>query len=180
MGLIDATDAELLAEGNAPGFGAFYDRYLIALTSYVTRRVHRPELVFDVVAETFARALEHRAQFDPARGSAAGWLIGIARNLIVDSARRGRIEAASRQRLGMTIVELEDEQLERIAEVGRPDLASALNSIPAGVREAVLRRCVLDEEYTVIAAELRCSEQVARKRVSRGLTAMRTILEARK
>ena len=81
-------------------YGVFYDRHLGVVRSYVASRVRQPELMFDLVAETFARALENRAQFDPARGPAVGWLIGIARHLIIDSVRRGQVEAASRVRLG--------------------------------------------------------------------------------
>ncbi len=156
----------------------FYDRHVDVVSAYVTRRVRGAEVVFDVVAETFARALERRGQFDPERGPAAGWLLGIARNLIVDAARRGQVEAIARQRLGMRVVELDDEQLERIIERGRVDLRAALASVPEDVREAVIRRCVLDESYTMIAGELRCCEQVVRKRVSRGLAVLRARLEA--
>jgi DNA-directed RNA polymerase specialized sigma24 family protein len=98
------SDAQLLA-GRVPGdFGLFYDCHVRAVSSYVAARVRQPEVMFDLVAETFARALGRRAQFDPARGPAVGWLIGIARNLIVDSARRGQVEAASSVRLGMAVV----------------------------------------------------------------------------
>jgi len=38
------------------------------------------------VAETFARALEHRGAYDPRRGPAIAWLLGIARNLLLDLA----------------------------------------------------------------------------------------------
>jgi RNA polymerase sigma factor (sigma-70 family) len=180
MELGKRSDAELLA-GDAPGdYGSFYDRHLAVVSSYVASRVRQPELMFDLVAETFARALERRAQFDPARGPAVGWLLGIARNLIADSARRGQVEAASRVRLGMAAVELDDEQLARIVELGRGDLRALLGSIPADQREAVLRRVVLDESYTTIAGQVRCSEQVVRKRVSRGLASLRANLEERK
>ena len=171
------SDAELLA-GRVPGdFGVFYDRHVRAASSYVAARVRQPEVMFVLLAETFARALENREQFDPARGPAVGWLIGIARNLIVDSARRGQVEAASRVRLGMTAVELDHGQLERITEVGHGDLRAALASLPVDQREAVLRRVVLDESYPLIAGQLRCSEQVVRKRVSRGLAFLRANLE---
>jgi RNA polymerase sigma-70 factor (ECF subfamily) len=171
------SDAELLA-GDAPGdFGVVYDRHVRAVSSYVAARVRQPEVMFDLVAETFARALESRKQFDPARGPAVGWLIGIARNLIADSARRGQVEAASRVRLGMAAVELDDGQLERITEVGGGDLGAALGSLPADQREAVLRRVVLDEPYPAIAGQVRCSEQVVRKRVSRALASLRANLE---
>ncbi len=149
------SDSTLLASGKASDFGAFYDRHLGGVTAFVGRRVRQPEVIFDVVAETFARALEHRAQYDEARGPAIGWLIGIARNLILDAVRRGQVEAASRVRLGMQPVELEDEQLELIAERGSIDLRAALASLPADQRDGVLRRVVLDEGYTTIAP--RCS-----------------------
>jgi RNA polymerase sigma-70 factor, ECF subfamily len=146
------------------------------VTAYVGRRVRRPELIFDFVAETFARALENRMQYDPARGPAIGWLIGIARNLIMDAGRRGQVEAAARVRLAMAPVELEDEQLELIAERGAIDLRTALASLPAEQRDGIIRRVVFDEAYTTMALDLRCSEQVVRKRVSRGLAALRATL----
>jgi RNA polymerase sigma factor (sigma-70 family) len=170
------SDARLLASSKPSDFGVFYDRHLGALTAFVGRRVRQPEAIFDLVAETFARALEHRTQYDAARGPAIGWLIGIARNLIMDAGRRGQVEAASRVRLGMAPVELEDEQLELIAERGSTDLATALACLPAEQRDMVIRRVVLDEPYTALAAELRCSEQVVRKRVSRGLAGLRASL----
>ena len=138
--------------------------------------MRQPEVIFDLVAETFARALEHRAQYDEARGPAIGWLIGIARNLILDAVRRGQVEAASRIRLGMEPVELEDEQLELIAERGVDRSAGGARVAARRPARRVLRRVVLDEDYTTLAADLRCSEQVARKRVSRGLAALRTSL----
>ena len=47
-------------------------------------------------------------------------------------------------------------------------------------RAVILRRVVLDESYAAIAGRLRCSEQVVRKRVSRGLASLReNVKEAR-
>lgn len=176
MGPGNPSDARLLSSTKASDFGAFYDRHVDAVAAYVGRRVRQPEVIFDVVAETFARALENRTQYDAARGAAIGWLLGIARNLLVDAARRGQVEAAGRIRLGMTPVELEDDQLEVIVERGGIDLRTALAALPADQREGIIRRVVLDEDYATLALELRCSEQVVRKRVSRGLTALRTSL----
>jgi RNA polymerase sigma-70 factor (ECF subfamily) len=163
----------------AEDFGCFYDRHLAALTAIARCWVERPELVFDLVAETFARALEHRDQYDPRKGPAVAWLLGIARNLMIDSARRGRVEATSRLRLGLHSIELDDEQLELIAERSGVELRSALASLEASQREAVIRRVVLDQSYGAIATDLRCSEQVVRKRVSRGLARLRETLEER-
>jgi RNA polymerase sigma-70 factor, ECF subfamily len=158
-------------------FGRFYDRHLGVVAAYVGRRVREPEVGFDLVAETFARALEKRHQYDPARGPAVAWLIGITRHLITDSVRRGQVEADSRLRLGMDPVQLRDEQLPIIARRASTELRDALAALPPEQREAVLRRVVLEEPYTEIAAGLRCSPQVVRKRVSRGLAALRVNLE---
>jgi RNA polymerase sigma factor (sigma-70 family) len=171
------SDTELLASGDAELFGVFYERHLDAVVAFIGFRVRRPDLVFDLVAETFARALEHRDQYDSARGPAVAWLFGIARHLLIDAARRGRVAADSRRRLGMARVTLDDEQLARVDERSQVELGAALAEMPADQREAVIRRVVLEEDYPAIADELRCSEQVARKRVSRGLAFLRRGLE---
>ncbi|WCB92058.1 RNA polymerase sigma factor [Baekduia alba] len=159
-------------------FGTFYERHVGVVTSYVARRVGgRPELVFDVVAETFARALENRAQYDATRGPEVAWLIGIARNLLYDAARRRRVDAAARRRLDMAPIHLDAEQLARIEERGAVDLRGALADLPADQREAVLRRVLAEQPYTAIAADIGCSEQVVRQRVSRGLARLRRTLE---
>jgi RNA polymerase sigma-70 factor, ECF subfamily len=41
----------------------------------------------DVTSETFERALRYRKSYDPAKGSPATWLVGIARHCIADRPR---------------------------------------------------------------------------------------------
>ena len=150
-----------------------------AVTAFVGSWIGEPDVVFDLVAETFAQALEHRLQYDATKGPAVAWFLGIARKLMIDSARRGQVESESRARLGMGRVELDDEQLEVIADRADVRLRDALASLEPVQREAVIRRVVLEESYRTIAADLRCSEQVVRKRVSRGLARLRGGLEGR-
>jgi RNA polymerase sigma-70 factor (ECF subfamily) len=64
-----------------------------------------------------------------------------------------------------------------VEERGRVDLAAALGALRPEEREAVLRRVVADEPYPLIAQQIGCSEQVARKRVSRGLATLRRRLD---
>ena len=169
------TDAELLAED----FGAFYERHVTAVTAYVARRAQRPDVTFDLVAETFARALEHRGRYDARKGPGVAWLFGIAHHLMADAARRGKVADAARARLGMAPIALDDEQLQRIQERGSTDLADALARLPESQREALLRRVVGEQDYPEIAERVGCSEQVVRQRVSRGLAALRRGLETR-
>jgi len=174
----EPSDEELLARGGAEGFGLLYERRYAVVRGYLWRRVGaRPDLVLDLVAETFARALERREQFDPERGSAVGWLVGIAHHLSVDAARRGRVADESRRRLGMERLVIEDAELEAIERDSDGDLERALAGLPEEQRQAVRRRVLDDEGYAALAASIGCSEQVVRKRVSRGLAALRRRVE---
>ncbi len=46
----------------------------------------------DVTSETFERALRYRQSFDPARGTPAAWLVGIARRCADDHLRGRGVE----------------------------------------------------------------------------------------
>lgn len=172
------SDEELVAEKrfdrSSPAFAEFYERYEAAILAYHRRRVGLPEVAADLTAETFARALAGRARFRPSRGSAAGWLFGIAHNVLADSARRGTVEQKAREKLGMQPIELDDEDLERVNALGGNDrLYAALERLPEEQREAIVARYVQDETYDETADRLLTSSSVVRKRVSRGLTRLR-------
>ena len=112
--------------------------------------------------------------------SATPWVIGIARNKLLMSLRRGRVEARARHRLGFEAVALDDGDLERIAELatsGAGPLLRLVDDLPPNERLAVRSRVLDERPYREIATELRCSEMVIRKRVSRGLARMRDQLE---
>lgn len=168
------SDEELLARGDAEGFAALYERRYPLIRGYLRRRLGgHPELVLDLVAETFARALEYRGQFDGDRGPAVGWLVGIARHLLLDAARRGRVDDASRRRLGMERIAFEQQALEHVERDSASELERALARLPGEQREAIEKRVLEEEPYAAIAAGIGCSEQVVRKRVSRGLATLR-------
>src|ERR1700741_3006762 len=174
------SDEELLARGDAEGFAALYERRYPLIRGYLRRRLGgHPDLVLDLVAETFARALEHRGQFDGDRGPAVGWLVGIARHLLIDAARGGRVDDASRRRLGMERICFEQHALELVERAGASELERALARLPDEQREAIERRVLEEDPYAAIAAVIGCSEQVVRKRVSRGLATLRRAVKER-
>jgi RNA polymerase sigma factor (sigma-70 family) len=172
----ERSDSQLLA-GDPEAFGAFYRRHVTAVLAYLVSRTRRSDVAADVCAETFARALERRREFDPARGPARAWLFAIAHSVLVDSLRRGQVEANARRRLAMPARELTDDDLERIEELvdaaSGPDAQTLVGDLPPEQREAVLARVVAERTYEDIAAELEVSEAVVRQRVSRGLSALR-------
>lgn len=179
-----ASDAELLARTPVDGsaFGEFYARYERPVIVYMRRRTRAPEFAADLAAETFARALDSVAQFDPSRstdGSAAPWLFGIARNTLLMSVRRGQIADEARRRIALVEpLVMDDAALRRIDQTSLSNsaLADAVQSLPIEEQKAVLARIVGDQSYGEIADYLECSELVARKRVSRGLGRLRARL----
>jgi len=173
------TDAQLLrtARGSAASFREVYERYAERIHGFHLRRTGDPDAAHDLTAETFARAWLGRSRFrDDADGSAAPWLYGIARNVLLESVRRGRLEQAACRRLGVF------ERLDREPASVEPDatwvegLDDALAELPAGQRDAVELRVVQDLEYGDVAAALATTPRAARVRVSRGLASLRSYL----
>lgn len=173
------SDAELLVETPADryAFAIFYRRHVTAVLAYLLSRTRRPELAADICAEVFAAALERSDGYDPTRGAARSWLFWMASSRLVDAVRRGAVEDRARARLGMPIAELDDVDIERIEELLDPRLDAArqlLDGLAPDQREAIRSRVVEERDYADIAASVGLSEHVIRKRVSRGLAALRT------
>jgi RNA polymerase sigma factor (sigma-70 family) len=166
------------ARSGALEFAAFYRHFERAMLGFFMNATSRPDLAADLTAETFARALESVTGFDPARGRADQWLFGIARNVLGESYRRGRVEATARERLGLPKLVLDDHAADAIARLSATDgpATVALAELPQEQQRAVEARVVHERDYQEIAQELRCSEALVRQRVSRGLRALRTRL----
>jgi RNA polymerase sigma-70 factor (ECF subfamily) len=176
--MAQASDTELLRSGRADDFGLFYERHVSAVTSYVSRRCPgQPELAFDLVAETFARALIHRTRYEERTGPAVAWLFAIAKNLIIDASRRGKVADATRRRLEQEPIVLTDDDISEVEVRGGVDLEAALASLPGDQRDLVLRRVLNEEPYPALASSVGCSEQVVRKRISRALDSMRRTIK---
>ena len=81
----------LLAEcgrGDQAAFRALYDLLAPRLTGVALRIVRDRALARDVTHDTFLQVWRQAGRFDPALGSAEGWLIGIARLRAISLVRR--------------------------------------------------------------------------------------------
>lgn len=175
------SDDTLLARtpGDERAFAEFYRRWERPVAAFFVRAVGSGEIAADLTAEVFAEALSSAGGFDPARGEASAWLFGIARHLLARSRERGRVENQARIRLGLPALALDDEVIARIEAAGSEERTLRLLArLPEDQQRALRARVVDERGYDEIAAELQCSESVVRKRVSRGLAALRTRLGA--
>ena len=170
----EPTDAELLGAADTRSFELFYRRNFEALLGFFARRTRDPELAADLTAETFAAALASRRRYRPERGRADSWLFAIAYHKLADAQRRGAAEDRARRRLGMERIELTDADLARIERLADENWASAtVEELPPDQRDAIRAHIVRGRSYEDIAESLQTSEAVVRKRVSRGLAAIR-------
>jgi RNA polymerase sigma factor (sigma-70 family) len=174
------TDEDLLLSGDAEDFGRFYDRYVDMLLGYFARRVRDPEVAADLTAETFAAALVARRRFRRAKTPAVAWLFGIAQHKLADYRRRGAAEDRVQRRLGIERPPVAEEDVELIEMLGRDAAWQLIDELPADQREAVRQHVIDDRAYGDIAVESDTSEAVVRKRVSRGLGALRSRMGVRR
>jgi RNA polymerase sigma factor (sigma-70 family) len=170
-------DEELLlaSSGRPDQFVALYGRVLPGLLAYFVRRTLDAQVAADLTAETLAEAYASRRRFhDYGEGSASAWLFTIASRKLARYLRRLRVEDAARRRLGMERIELGADDVERIEalidfeHVGR-EVRDAFDTLRTDQREALRLRVIEGRSYREMAAELGCTEETARARVSRGL-----------
>jgi RNA polymerase sigma-70 factor, ECF subfamily len=134
---------------------------VVGYLMYLTRSRETAE---DLASSTFEKALRLWARFDPERGSARTWLLGIARTTALDwfraeARRRKREEAAAAP----------ERFDEAFAEGLSPELEAALAALSAGEREVIALRIVLELDGDATARVLGISPTAVSTRLSRAL-----------
>src|SRR4051812_50100328 len=91
------SDAELVPRlrSDPAALEAFYRGNVDRVTRFAARRCTSPADVADAVSATFMTAIDASASFDPCRGTARAWLLGIAAHELSRLHRR-----AGRERRG--------------------------------------------------------------------------------
>src|SRR5215216_1998582 len=181
MNRTDVTDEQLLTARDAASFERFYCRHVESVLGFFARRTRDPELAADLCAETFAAALASRHRYRPEAGAATAWLYGIGSKKLADAQRRGYAEQRARRRLGVERIELSDDDIARIERLAEGvDARVLVERLAPDQRDAITAHLLEERPYDEIAMELDTSEAVVRKRVSRGLAAMRRRMGVRR
>ena len=164
-----------IAACDGEAFSVFYRRHLPRTVGYLLGETRDRELAADLAAEVFAAVLLSARRDRRERDTAVPWVLGIARNVLGASRRRRRVEDGARRRLGLEPIELDDYDLERTEALAqqRGGVLALVEGLPKDERDAVTARVIDERAYPEIAAGMRCSELVVRKRVSRGLGRLR-------
>ncbi|MDQ2700778.1 MAG: sigma-70 family RNA polymerase sigma factor [Actinomycetota bacterium] len=151
----------------APAFEHLYRQSRDDLYSYVTGLLRDRVAAEDVTALAFEKAYAKWDRFDPARGSARGWLFGIARNAALDELRKRRREAPlTREPVAPEIDPGGD--LEREVTVTR-----ALAGLPAAERELISLKFYAGLNNNEIAEATGISATNVGTRIHRAMTKLR-------
>ncbi len=134
----------------------------------------------EVVQETLLRA--HRAMATyRGDGSPKAWLCGIARHVcahVIETRQRGRVGAElATQAFALVPGDAASREAFEVKKRARA-IRAALEQLKPSEREALVLRYVADLSHREIAVACGIDEAAARKRISRALARMRTVLPA--
>lgn len=151
-------------QARAQTFAEAAEENLDAVYGYLVYLVRNRDTAEDLAGATFEKALRSWTKFDPRRGTARTWLLGIARTTALDwfrsESRRKRREesAAVAERVDVEFVEGLSPELER-----------ALAELSPADREIVVLRVVLELEPEATSRILGISTSAVSTRLSRAL-----------
>jgi RNA polymerase sigma-70 factor (ECF subfamily) len=182
-------DQELLrqlAKGNEVAFRTLYERYQGSIYGFVLHMSGDRATAEEVTQEVFMLLIRSPKSYQPEKGSVAGYLYGIARNL----ARRARLHsyrhvelnnglgpgAGTETGLAMDADVLEDLSQEEL----NVALRKAVVSLPEQYREAIVLCDLQEMNYADAAEFLDCSPGTVASRLHRGRAMLKTKLSCYK
>jgi RNA polymerase sigma-70 factor (ECF subfamily) len=166
----DAADLGRARDGDERAFAALYRRHSHAVFRFAWLLTGSESVANDVVQETFIELLEGATGFDPARGSLAAYLCGIARFRAYRAGDRrlqsvDDVESLEGEGAAADGPELPLDALERARSVDR--LYAAIRRLPAPYREVLILVELQEMAYADAAAIAGIELGTVRSRLSR-------------
>ncbi|MEO8097372.1 MAG: RNA polymerase sigma factor [Acidobacteriota bacterium] len=160
------TDPELLTQalaGREDRFAELYGRRQGGVFRFALQMSGSVAVAEDVTQETFLALLTHGTRFDPARGSVAAFLYGIARNVVLrrlEHERRFEQEEDSCADGDVLDDLTRSQSIERVRE--------AVLCLPPVYREVIVLCDLQETSYEEAATALACPIGTVRSRLNRG------------
>jgi RNA polymerase sigma-70 factor (ECF subfamily) len=173
----EAALLQRIARGDRAALAALFEAQAGRLLGVALRIVRRRDLAEEVIQDSFVSIWQSAARFDPARGSARGWLVTIVRNRALNLVRDGA-------RLDLL-------DPDALAEIGdrRHDALSAYRDLPDShalrrclgllderKREAILLAYVVGMSHGEVAGQLGAPLGTVKAWIRRGTTALQECL----
>jgi RNA polymerase sigma-70 factor (ECF subfamily) len=157
---------EAALRGDEAAFTVVYQRRQGAVYRFALHMSGDAAVSEDVTQEVFMALLQSGGRFDPARGALLSFLYGIARNLLRRRLEKKRPEGSDALALELAADDDVLDDLTRRESIEA--VRSAVLSLPAPYREAVVLCDLENASYEDAAAALECPVGTVRSRLSRG------------
>ena len=168
---------ERVAAGEEQALTRLYDLTVTRVYSLARAVTASSEDAEDVSCETFVQVWNDAGRFDPARGSALGWLMSICRSRAVDARRRRLVRARADQReIAEEEVAAPPEELLALVEEGSA-VHAALAQLTSLRRELVALAFFRGMTHAEIAAATQLPLGTVKSHLRRALGALRQHLE---
>ena len=167
LGLLDR-----IVSRDAAAVGELYDRYSRLLYGLILRIVRDRSEAEDVLQEVFVLVWKRVATYNPALGSPAAWLVGIARNRAID---RFRANAVRRRATDAARAELERSEAPThgVAPGEQRAITQALSAIPPEQRELIEEAYFMGFTHSELAERHKLPLGTVKTRIRNGLLALR-------
>lgn len=152
-----------------------YEQFGSLVFTYCVRSLGDRDVAADCTQETFVSAWRSRDRFDPAKGTLAGWLMGIARYKVLDVRRASPRIPTPDPDAGTTGDRAVEPDADRLAD--RLLVANALETLPSRARTVVELAFYSDLSQTEIAERLQMPLGTVKSDMRRALQRMRPHLE---
>ena len=161
----------LISRGDEASFLAFYRRYQGPVYRFALQMSGQAEIAEEVTQDVFMVVLGSARKYDPARGSIAAYLYGVARNFVLRRLEQERPYITALDDPESEFADIAADDPDVLASLARNEriesLRRAVLALPPAYREVVVLCDLHELDYTEAATVLDCAIGTIRSRLHR-------------
>ena len=161
----------LISRGDEAAFLAFYRRYQGPVYRVALQMSGQAEIAEEVTQDVFMVVMGSARKYDPARGSIAAYLYGVARNFVLRRLEQERPYITALDDPESEFADIAADDPDVLASLARNEriesLRRAVLALPPAYREVVVLCDLHELDYTEAATVLDCAIGTIRSRLHR-------------